>query len=386
MSSREKGADMELLRERIGAIERIEATVVSIPLLRPFETSFGVKRDKTVLLLKMSSQGLDGWGECIASPDPFYSYETIETARHLIRDFLVPFLVNAPTVGELLKSFGRVRGHPMAKATVENALLDLIARRAGVPLHALFGAEKRRIPAGVSFGIQKDTAALLELVEWAVARKFHKIKVKIKRGTDLEILEAVRGRFPDISLMADANADYSLDDLPRLREMDRFRLLMLEQPLAFDDLYCHSLLQRELATPVCLDESVESLDDAEAAIAMGSCRIINIKQGRVGGMVESARIARYSLERGIGAWSGAVIETGIGRAFNMHLQTLPGFVHPGDNSGTVRAFVDDLTEPATVLGDDGCIEIPDGKGLGVRVLEERVDRFRVFGEVVFRRP
>ncbi|MDD2321867.1 MAG: o-succinylbenzoate synthase [Geobacteraceae bacterium] len=375
---------MSLLAEKVGPIERVESIVVSLPLVRPFETSFGVKREKTALLLKISSEGLVGWGECIASPDPYYSYETIQTARHLIKDFLLPLLGNSPSIGELLDSFRRVRGHPMAKAAVENALLDLIARRRGVPLHALFGAEKRRIPAGVSFGIQKDTAGLLELVAWAVGKKFHKIKVKIKKGKDLEILEAVRSRFPHINLMADANADYSLDDLPLFREMDHYRLLMIEQPLSYDDLYHHALLQRELATPICLDESVTSFDSAATAIAMGSCRIINIKQGRVGGLIESSRIAEYSLERGIGVWSGSVIETGIGRTFNMHLQTLPGFVFAGDNSGTVRAFEEDITEPMPVLGDDGCVEIPEGAGIGVRVLEERVARYCIFREESYR--
>jgi O-succinylbenzoate synthase len=184
--------------------------------------------------------------------------------------------------------------------------------------------------------------------------------------------------------MADANGDYAIEDLPLLKQMDDFRLMMIEQPLAFDDLYRHSLLQRELATPVCLDESVESLEDARAAIAMGSCRVINIKQGRVGGMIESASIAEHARGRGVGVWSGAVIETGIGRAFNQHLQTLPGFVFPGDNSGTFRVFEADLTEPATVLGADGCIEIPPGPGIAVRVLEEVVDRYCVRREELYR--
>lgn len=375
---------MSLLAEKVGPIERVESIVVSLPLVRPFETSFGVKREKTALLLKISSEGLVGWGECIASPDPYYSYETIQTARHLIKDFLLLLLGSSPSIGDLLDSFSRVRGHPMAKAAVENALLDLVARRKGVPLHALLGAQKRRIPAGVSFGIQKGTAGLLELVEWAVGKKFHKIKVKIKKGKDLEILEAVRDRFPHINLMVDANAAYSLDDLSLFREMDRYNLLMIEQPLSYDDLYHHALLQQELMTPVCLDESVTSFDSAATAIAMGSCRIINIKQGRVGGLIESSRIAEYSRQRGIGVWSGSVIETGIGRTFNMHLQTLPGFVFAGDNSGTVRAFEEDITEPMPVLGDDGCVELPEGAGIAVRVLEERVERYSIFREDSYR--
>jgi O-succinylbenzoate synthase len=368
----------------IHRIDRIELMTVRLKLVSPFETSFSVQRDRDALLLKLSSDGLSGWGECVAGLGPFYSYETNETARHIVRDFLIPMLTAAlpATVGEAVAKFDHVRGHNMAKAMVENALLDLAARMRGVPLWQFIGGRLRRIMSGISIGIQPDVERLLDTIGRAVERKYGRIKLKIKRGRDVEVLEKVRERFPEIRLMADANSDYRLDDAAHLKRLDAFRLMMIEQPLGHDDIYQHSLLQRNLQTPICLDESILSLDDARTAAELKSCRIINIKQGRVGGILNSAKMEEFCRTAGIPVWSGGMLETGIGRAFNIHLQTLPGFVLPGDTSETSRYFAEDIVEPEVTLDEEGMIVIPAGPGTGVTVREDRLKKYRVSSEIL----
>jgi O-succinylbenzoate synthase len=268
----------------------------------------------------------------------------------------------------------------MAKATVENALLNLIATSRGVPLHALLGRPAARIPSGISIGLKETPAALVAAVESAVAKRYHRVKVKIKKGQDVEWVEAVRRRFPDLRLMADANGDYALDDIPHLRRLDDFGLMMIEQPLSYSDIYQHATLQKELRTPVCLDESIHSAADAATAIALGACRVINIKQGRVGGLAEAMRIARLAADAGLDAWSGGMDETGIGRAVNIHLQTAEGFSLPGDTSETANYFAEDIADPPVVLDADGFVPIPPGPGIGVRVLPERVAKSAISRE------
>ena len=263
----------------------------------------------------------------------------------------------------------------MAKATVENALLDLIARRRGLPLHALLGWPARPIPSGVSLGIQDSIPALLAKVEEAAAQGYHRVKMKIMRGKDVAWVRAVRERFPDLPLMADANGDYTLADAALLRELDAFGLTMIEQPLGHHDLHQHALLQPQLETALCLDESIHGLDDAAAALAMGACRVVNIKQGRVGGLLESLRIARHCQERGVPVWSGGMDETGLGRAVNMHLQTADNFSIPGDTSETRRYFREDLADPPVVMGPGGFFTLPAGPGTGVTVDPARLDRY-----------
>ena len=372
-----------LLGETIGPVGHVDLILVRLPFVAPFAISTAVWTTKDALLLRLQSGGLTAWGECVADPDPYYASETTVTARHILKDFLVPLLEPDMTLGELERRMRRVRGHEMARATLENALLDLIAKRRKVPLHELLGAPRRKIMSGISIGIQESPGALVAAVEDAVGRKYHRVKMKIQKGRDVEYVRAVRDRFPDLALMADANGDYRPDDAERLAALDAFGLMMIEQPLSYSDVYLHSILQRSLKTPICLDESIHGLDDAAAAIALGGCRILNLKQGRVGGLLESMRILEHAAARGIPVWSGGMDETGIGRAVNIHLQTLDGFTLPGDTSETSRYFHEDLVEPPVVLDGEGFIEVPRGDGIGVTVAPERLSRFTLSEERLF---
>lgn len=278
-----------LQQHRIGKIDRIDQLFVRLPFVKPFSISSATWTCKETLLLRIESEGITAWGESVADPDPYYAYETTLTTEHIIRDFLLPLVQPDVTLGELEQKFRRVRGHMMAKATIENALVDLVAKREGVPLHTLLGQTARRIPSGISIGIQDTEEELIDAVEEAVASGYHRVKMKIRRGCDIDRVAAVRERFPNIALMADANGDYTLDDADHLHQLDAFNLTMIEQPLSYSDIYEHSLLQKKIATPLCLDESIHSLADARAAIDLGACKVINIKQGRVGGLGEAHR-------------------------------------------------------------------------------------------------
>jgi O-succinylbenzoate synthase len=322
--------------------------------------------------MRLESGGLVAWSECVSDPDPFYFYETNETARHIIKDFLLPLVEPGIPLGELDERFRRVRGHGMAKATIENGLLILLALQQGMPLHRLLGFPVKKILSGLSIGLKETPADLLAAVDHAVTKGYHRVKMKVKKGQDIEWVRAVRDRFPKLGLMVDANGDYSLSDLAHLRRLDEFGLMMIEQPLSYSDIYEHSLLQKELKTAICLDESIHSLADAATAIALGACRIINVKQGRVGGLMESVRIAGFCAGRGVGVWSGGMDETGVGRAVNIHLQTAPGFTLPGDTSETSNYFDEDIADPPVVLDAGGFIGIPEGPGLGVSVVPERI--------------
>ena len=371
---------MTVDQESIGPLDRVELIVVRLPFVHPFGTSVQVWTHKEALLMRVESAGAVGWGECVADPDPFYLYETTSTARHIIKDFLLPLLEPGITLGELLLRFRHIRGHGMAKATVENALLCLIAERKQVPLHRLLGFPAKRIMSGISIGLRDTPEELHAAVEAAVARRYHRVKMKIMRGKDVEWVRGVRERFPHIRLMVDANGDYAPGDLPRLKELDGFDLMMIEQPLSYSDIYQHSLLQKELRTAICLDESILGLEDMATAIALGACRVINIKQGRVGGVLESIRMARYAADRGISVWSGGMDETGIGRAVNIHLQTADGFDLPGDTSETRNYFEEDIIEPPVLLDSEGFVPIPAGPGLGVSIVPERLARYELHRE------
>lgn len=363
-------ADLET--RRLPKLDRLEFITVKLPFVSPFGTSVHTWTDKEALLLRIGAGGAEGWGECVCDPDPFYSSETTSTARHILKDFLFPLLEPGITLGELESRFHHVRGNMMAKATIENALLTLMAVQEGIPLHQLLGAPAKKIMSGLSIGLKDSIKELVASAEEGVSKGYHRIKLKIKKGQDIEWVAAVRQRFPDIKLMVDANGDYSIGDAPLLKKLDAFDLMMIEQPLSYTDIYQHSLLQKELRTPLCLDESIHNLDDAKAAVEMKACRVINIKQGRVGGLMESMRIARYCADNNIGVWSGGMDETGIGRALNIHLQTIAGFNLPGDTSETSRYFKEDITEPPVVLDAQGFVAIPPGPGLGVRVLPDRL--------------
>jgi o-succinylbenzoate synthase len=362
--------DLESLS--LPAIEHADLVTVNLPFVAPFGTSVHVWTCKEALLMRVQSEGVTAWSECVSDPDPYYAYETNETVRHMVRDFLLPAVEPGITLGALEARFGRVRGHGMAKATIENALLLLVAAQRGVALHDLLGRPARKIPSGLSIGLKGTQAELLAAVESAVARKYHRVKMKVKKGQDVEWVRAVRRQFPDLRLMVDANGDYLPSDIDHLRRLDEFGLMMVEQPLGYSDIIEHASLQKAMATPICLDESIHSLADASAAISIGACRVINIKQGRVGGLLESMRIAHHAAARGVDVWSGGMDETGIGRAVNIHLQTAEGFSLPGDTSETAVYFKEDIVDRPVVLDDEGFIDIPEGPGMGARVVAERV--------------
>lgn len=289
-------------------VRRVELREIHLSLLHPFETSFGRTTERHIILVRLEdADGGEGWGECVADESPFYSEEWTESAWPVLEQFLAPLVIAG-------KGFEHIRGNRMAKAAIETAMWDLEARRAGVPLWQMLGGTQREIASGVSIGLQPTTAALLEKIERELASGYQRIKIKIKPGHDLVLVEAVRGRYPDIPLMVDANSAYTLADAPMLRALDDFNLMMIEQPLAHDDIAQHAKLQREISTPICLDESIRSSDDALHAIELGACRIINIKLGRVGGHAEARRVEEVCRERGIPVWCGGMLEAGIGRA------------------------------------------------------------------------
>jgi O-succinylbenzoate synthase len=367
-------------QEALSLPDRIDLVVVKLPFVHPFGTSVQVWTHKEALLLRLESQGTIAWSECVADPDPFYLSETTGTVRHILRDFLLPLLKPGVTLGGFMEQCRHIRGHEMAKATVENALLVALALDHGVPLHTLLGCPARKIMSGISIGLRDTQAELLDAVEQAVERKYHRVKMKIKKGKDIEWVRAVRERYPDLQLMVDANGDYAPEDGAHLKQLDAFGLSMIEQPLSYSDIYQHSLLQKQLHTPICLDECLHSLEDVATAISLDACRIVNIKQGRVGGIMESIRIARYAKDRGIGVWSGGMDETGIGRALNIHLQTVDGFTLPGDTSETQNYFAEDIVDPPVVLDRHGFIDIPPGNGLGITVNADRLLKYMIHSE------
>jgi o-succinylbenzoate synthase len=353
-----------------------------LPLRHPFETSFGRTTSKSLLLVSVSAGGLTGYGECVADVDPYYLPETLGTVRHVMRDFLVPLAlaIDLDHPRELWPAFARIRGHEMAKAALEMAVWELFARQRGEPLYRVLGGRGGTIAAGVSVGLQPDAARLMEKVALEVEAGYRRVKIKIKPGQDRALVEAVRGRFPDLPLMVDANSAYTLDDAPLLRELDRFSLMMIEQPLSWDDVVDHAALQRQLRTPVCLDESIRGAPDARRAIELGACRVVNVKAGRVGGFASSIAVHDLCRGRGIPVWCGGMLETGIGRLANVHLQTLPGFTLPGDTSASARYFEEDLVDPPVIVSAAGEIAVPEGPGIGHDIIWSRVEKATTFTE------
>ncbi len=371
-----------LEKEAVPPFEHLDLVTVRIPFITPFSISSATWDCKEALLLRLSSGTVTAWGECVADPDPYYAPETTVSAAHVIKRFLIPLVEPGMPFGEFSLRLKRVRGNSMAKATLENALIDLLARRQQVSLGTLLGGSRTKIPSGISLGLQESPNQLVREVETAVARGYHRVKIKVKKGKDLEYIRAVRERFPGIQLMADANGDYTLEDARHLSRFDEFSLMMIEQPLSYSDFYEHSLLQAKLTTPICLDESIHSLEDARSAIALGGCRILNLKQGRVGGLLESLRILELAISSRVPVWSGGMDESGIGRAVNIHLQTVDGFTLPGDTSETSRYFHEDIVDPPVVLDPDGYIDVPHGPGSGVSVVLSRLEKYTVEKERV----
>jgi o-succinylbenzoate synthase len=355
-------------------LERIDLREIRLPLREPFAISSGSTKERHILLLTLHSEGVEGWGECVVGEEPGYSYETTETAWHVLTRFLLPGAVGREVLGpgDVLGHAPFVRGHRMARAALEMAAWDLQAKAVGVPLWELLGASGSPVPVGVSIGLQPDDDTLLRKVEAYRAEGYRRIKLKIKPGRDLVMLRAVRDRFPDAPLMADANSAYTLVDLPLMRELDDLGLLMIEQPLGHEDLLDHAALQSELSTPVCLDESIRSAGDLRLALHLGSGRVVNIKPGRVGGLAEARAIHDLSRDAGIPVWCGGMLESGIGRAFNVALAGLPGFTLPGDLSGSRRYWEQDIVTPEWVPSDGmmGPIEAP---GIGVEPDRIRID-------------
>ena len=366
---------------------RIDAIILRelhIPLLRPFETSFGATKNRRVLLAEVQSEGLIGWGECTATEHPHFSGEFTEGAWQVIVQELGPALAAAHPDhgGDCPRIFQQVRDNRMAKATLENAIWDLEAQREGISLSRLLGGVQETIPCGVSLGIQPSIPELLSTIERELAAGYRRIKLKCKPGWDIEVFDRVRNRWPAITLSCDANSAYRLRDSDHIVAFDAFDMLMIEQPMWHDDFYYHSLLQKRLETPICLDESIRNRRDALAAIEMESCRIINIKLGRVGGFSEAIAVHNAAQERGIPVWCGGMLETGIGRSHNIALSNLENFTLPGDVSASARYWAEDIVDPEIVVSPAGEIAVPDAPGRGYEVRADLVERLTVRKETI----
>jgi o-succinylbenzoate synthase len=365
-------------------IDEIILRELQVPLVRPFETSFGVTRNRRIILAEIRSEGLIGWGECTAGERPHFSGESTDTAWQVLVSELGPMLASESPEhgGDCPNIFRLVRGNPMAKATLENAIWDLEAQREGVSLSQLIGGVRDTIPCGVSLGIQRSIPELLEIIEKELAAGYQRIKLKCKPGWDVEVFDRVRSRWPGIMLSCDANSAYKLRDADHLTTFDAFDLLMIEQPLWHDDFYYHSMLQKRLETAICLDESIRNRRDALAAIEMESCRIINIKLGRVGGFSEAIAVHNAAQERGIPVWCGGMLESGIGRAHNIALSTLENFTLPGDVSASARYWAEDIIEPEVTVTSAGEIPISDAQGRGYEVRSKLIERLTVRKEAI----
>jgi O-succinylbenzoate synthase len=360
-------------------IEAITLHELHIPLVHFFETSFGRTYDRRVMLVTLHCDGIDGWGECVAGEAPYYSEEYIDGAWDVMVRYLGPALL-----GKTLQSgrevpglLARVREHRMAKGALENAAWDAEAQEKNVPLWKLLGGSRREVNCGVSIGIQDSHEHLLQKIETELAAGYQRIKLKVKPGWDVEVLEKVRARWPDILLSCDANSAYTLDDLSHLKSFDRFRLLMIEQPLWSDDFYFHARLQKALETAICLDEAIRSSRDAESALGLGSCRIINIKVGRIGGFSDAIAVHDIAQHFGVPVWCGGMLESGIGRSHNVALSTLPNFKLPGDVSASKRYWREDIIEPEVVVSSRGTITVNDEPGRGYKLRHDLIERLSV---------
>lgn len=360
-------------------IDRIELRHIRMTLVTPFVTSTGVETAEEHLVVRADADGVTGWGECVAEATPYYSDETTQTAWHILRDYLVPSVIGREVAGvdEAVRLGARVRGHRMAKAGLEAALWDAFAKADGLSLSKMLGGVRDRIEVGVSIGIQPSPDALLTAVDGYLREGYRRIKIKIAPGSDVAYVKAVRREYPAIPFQVDANAAYDLRHLAVFKAMDEDNLLLIEQPLSYDDIYEHSKLQRELKTAICLDESIHSAADARAAIALGSCRVINIKPGRVGGFTEAKVIHDLCASHRVPVWHGGMLESGIGRAGNVALASLANFTLPGDISASRRYFRQDIVEPAFEVAADGTLAVPTGPGIGVEVVPDRLEAVTV---------
>lgn len=365
-------------------IEAIVMREVNMPLAHPFETSFGVTTTRRILLVELQSEGVSAWGECVAGEHPYFSDEMVDTAWHITETELAPRLLGTELSSgrDCPAIFEQVRGHRMAKAALENAVWEMDSLRQGVPLAKLLGGTREIIPCGVSIGIQPSIEKQLEKVATEVAAGYRRIKLKCKPGWDEDMFTAVRKEFPNIVMSCDANSAYRLDDADRIATWDRFNLLMIEQPLWYDDFYFHKDLQKRIKTAICLDECIRNRRDAEAALELGSGRIINIKVGRVGGFTEAIAVHDVAQKHGVPVWCGGMLETGIGRAHNIALSSLPNFSLPGDVSASKRYWAEDIIEPEVTVSSEGEIVVPRSVGRGYELVPERVEKITVRKQTV----
>ena len=365
-------------------IEAITLRELHMPLVHFFETSFGRVYDRRTVLVTVHCEGVDGWGECVADADPFYSEEYVDAAWMTLRQYLIPALLGQKlsAARECVPLFARVRGNRMAKAALENALWEAESKEKNVPLWQLFGGTRKEIPTGVSIGIQNNVDQLMEKIATELAAGYQRIKIKVKHGWDVEVMEQVRARWPQIVLSCDANSAYRMDEIGHLREFDRFNLLMIEQPLWHDDIYHHSQLQQQLQTKLCLDESIRQVRDAELALKLDACRIINIKTGRVGGMSEAIAIHDLAKAHSVPVWCGGMLESGVGRVHNIHLSSLENFSLPGDVSASKRYWKEDIIDPEVTVSSHGTIQVPNVPGTGFQIKEDFIEHLTVRKETL----
>ncbi|MGH9487819.1 MAG: o-succinylbenzoate synthase [Terriglobales bacterium] len=366
-------------------IEQISLREIRMPLVTPFETSFARMQQRRILLLQVRVDGLEGWGEVTCGEGPFYNAESTDLAALVLKDFAVPMVLGREFAepGDVARALEPIRGHRMAKAAIENAVWAAEAERQGVPLWQLLGGTRREIACGVSIGIKDSAGELLEAIARELEAGYQRIKIKIKPGWDVEIVGQVRRRFPKIALSADANSAFRPDDAPLLRALDEFGLMMIEQPLWDDDIQQHALLQRQLRTPLCLDESIHHVRDAEEAIACRACGMINIKLGRVGGFSSARAVHDAALKAAMPVWCGGMLESGVGRAANIAMSTLANFSLPGDVSASRRYWHEDIIDPEVSVSARGTISAPSGAGLGYVVRRKRIDKLTAW-EQTFR--
>ncbi len=356
-------------------IDRIDLAIVRLPLVRTFRTSSSRKSFIDHIIIRAEGGGFIGWGETASPSDPYYCPETTETCWHILHDFLVPAVLGKEwtEIAEVRAAYGKVKGNNFAKSGIEMACWDLLGKSRGQSVASLLGGAATEIGSGVSLGIEDDIPSLMEQVDRYVGEGYQRIKLKIAPGWDIDVVRAVRARYPDLPLQVDANSAYTLADLNHLKQLDNFNLLLIEQPLAHDDIIDHAQLQAALRTPVCLDESIHSADDARKALDLKAARVINIKVSRVGGLSEAKLVHDVCRERGVPVWCGGMHEFGIGRAANLAISTLPGFTLPGDISGSDKYYHEDIIDPS-LLAVDGLIPVPISPGLGILPVPERLAR------------
>jgi O-succinylbenzoate synthase len=369
-----KAANREIMK-----IEAITLREIHMPLVHFFETSFGRTTERRILLVTLHTNGPEGWGECVAGEDPFYSEESIDTAWYAAERYLAPALLgkNVDHGTDAPALLGKIRGHRMAKGAVENALWDAEAQERQVPLWKLLGGTQKEIACGVSIGIQNSHEQLLEKIDTELKAGYRRIKVKCKPGWDVEVFEKIRARWPNIVLSCDANSAYTLEQIDHLKKFDQFNLLMIEQPLWHDDFYFHAQLQKQIKSAICLDEAIHGRRDAQAAVELGSCRIINIKVGRVGGFSEAIAIHNVAHKAQLPVWCGGMLEAGIGRSHNIALSTLPNFTLPGDVSASKRYWKEDIIEPEVEVSAQGYIKVPDTPGRGFKLKPDLIEKLTV---------